>query len=48
VFSVFQYARLGCQDEFLPEGSALRRWRDGLVQDFDGLGDHYPGYPALR
>jgi glutathione S-transferase len=46
LFSVFQYARLGCPDEFLGEGTALRRWRDGLVQEFDGLGDRYPGYPA--
>jgi glutathione S-transferase len=46
VFSVFQYARLGCPAEFLGEGTALRRWRDGLVQAFDGLGDRYPGYPA--
>ena len=48
LFSVFQYARLGCPDEFLAEGTALRRWRDGLVQAFDGLGDRYPGYPASR
>src|SRR5262249_58387653 len=46
VFSMFQYARLGCPDEFLDEGTALRRWRDGLVQAFDGLGDRYPGYPS--
>jgi glutathione S-transferase len=46
VFSMFQYARLGCPDEFLAEGTALRRWRDGLVRMFDGLGDRYPGYPA--
>ena len=46
LFSVFQYARLGCPDEFLAEGTALRRWRDGLVQAFDGLGDRYPGYPS--
>ena len=46
LFSVFQYARLGCPDEFLAEGSALRGWRDGLVQAFDGLGDRYPGYPT--
>lgn len=46
VFSVFQYARLGCPDEFLGEGTALRRWRDGLVRAFDDLGDRYPGYPA--
>ena len=47
LFSVFQYARLGCPDEFLDEGTALRRWRAGLVQAFDGLGDRYPGYPRL-
>ena len=47
VFSVFQYARLGCPDEFLEEGTALWRWRAGLVQAFDGLGDRYPGYPRL-
>ena len=46
LFSVFQYARLGSPDEFLREGTALRRWRDGLVQAFDGLGDRYPGYPV--
>jgi glutathione S-transferase len=46
VFSVFQYVRLGCPDEFLAEGTALRRWRDGLVQAFDSLGDRYPGYRA--
>jgi glutathione S-transferase len=46
LFSVFQYARLGCPDEFLAQGTALRGWRDGLVQAFDGLGDRYPGYPS--
>jgi glutathione S-transferase len=46
LFSVFQYARLGCPDEFLPADTALRRWRDDLVQAFDGLGDRYPGYPT--
>ncbi len=46
LFSVFQYARLGCPDEFLPADTALRRWRDGLAQAFDGLGDRYPGYPT--
>jgi glutathione S-transferase len=46
VFSAFQYARLGCPDEFLADGTTLRRWRDGLVQAFDGLGDRYPGYPG--
>jgi glutathione S-transferase len=46
LFSVFQYARLGCPDEFVAEGSALRRWRDGLALAFDGLGTRYPGHPA--
>jgi glutathione S-transferase len=46
LFSVLQYVRLGCPDEFLAEGTALRRWRDDLVQAFDGLGDRYPGHPA--
>jgi len=48
VFSMFQYARLGCPEEFLNKGTALRRWRDELVQAFDGLGDCYPGYPTQR
>jgi len=46
LFSAFQYARLGCPDEFIAEGSALRRWRDGLALAFDGLGNRYPGHPA--
>jgi glutathione S-transferase len=46
LFSAFQYARLGSPHEFLAADSALRRWRDGLVRAFDGLGDRYPGYPA--
>ena len=48
VFSMFQYARLGCPDELLTGETALRRWRDGLVEQFGGLGDRYPAYPALR
>ena len=46
LFSAFQYARLGSPDEFVRDGTALRRWRDDLVQAFDGLGNRYPGYPA--
>ena len=48
VFSVFQYARLGCPYEMLAGGSALRRWRDGLAAAFDGLGNGAPGYPETR
>ena len=46
LFSAFQYMRLGCPDEFVAEGTALRRWRDGLALAFDGLGNRYPLYPA--
>ncbi|MBI3512605.1 MAG: glutathione S-transferase C-terminal domain-containing protein [Proteobacteria bacterium] len=47
VFSVFQYARLGCPDDFVADGTALRAWRDGLAAAFDGLGHRYPKHPAL-
>lgn len=46
VFSVFQYARLGSPHELLPQGSAIRRWRDAIVDMFGGLGNRYPGYPS--
>jgi glutathione S-transferase len=46
LFSMFQYARLGCPDEFLAAGTELRRWRDDLAARFDGLGNLYPGYPT--
>ena len=45
LFSAFQYMRLGCPDEFVAEGTALRRWRDGLALAFDALGNRYPPYP---
>ena len=45
LFSMFQYARLGCPHELLSAGSSVRRWRDALVARFDHLGDRYPGYP---
>lgn len=48
IFSVFQYARLGSPYEILPEGTALRRWRDRLTAAFDGLGNSAPGYPIER
>ncbi len=48
LFSVFQYARLGSPMELLRAGTALRRWRDGLVSRFDRLGDRFPTYPAKR
>ena len=48
VFSIFQYARLGSPHEFLPDGTAVRRWRDAIVARFEHLGDHYPAYPATR
>jgi glutathione S-transferase len=46
VFSVFQYARLGCPEDFVAPGTKLRAWRDGLAAAFDGLGHRYPGHPA--
>jgi hypothetical protein len=46
LFSLFQYARLGCPDELLAEVTALRRWRDDLALAFDGLGNPYLAYPA--
>ena len=46
LFSAFQYMRLGCPDELVAEGTALRRWRDGLALAFDGLENRYPPYPG--
>jgi len=46
VSSVFQYAKLGAPEDFVAEGTALRRWRDGLADSFDGLGNRYPRYPV--
>ena len=46
LFSAFQQARLGSPLEILRPGTALRRWRDGLVARFDRLGDRFPAYPA--
>jgi glutathione S-transferase len=48
LFSAFQYARLGSPHELLREGTAVRRWRDAIITRFDGLGDRYPGYPAVK
>ncbi|MEJ0069409.1 MAG: glutathione S-transferase C-terminal domain-containing protein [Pseudomonadota bacterium] len=45
LFSVFQWARLGCPAEALRAGTAVRRWRDDLVARFDHLGDRFPAYP---
>jgi len=43
---MFQYARLGCSDDFVAEGTALRRWRDELARAFDGLGNRFPEHSA--
>lgn len=45
LFSMFQYARLGCPDEFVAAGSALRRWRGGLELAFGGQGNRSSGEP---
>jgi glutathione S-transferase len=46
VFSALQQARLGSPEDFIAEGTAVRRWRDGLAAAFDGLGNRYPLHPA--
>jgi glutathione S-transferase len=46
VFSVFQWARLGCPRELVDPGSALAGWRSRMVALFDGLADAFPGYPG--
>jgi glutathione S-transferase len=46
VFSAFQYARLGSPLELLPNGTAMRHWRDAIAAKFDRLGDRFPAYPA--
>lgn len=46
IFSVFQYARLGCTAELLDPGSALAAWRARMIALFDGLGDRFPDYPG--
>ncbi|MBX9699013.1 MAG: glutathione S-transferase N-terminal domain-containing protein [Acetobacteraceae bacterium] len=46
IFSVFQYARLGCTAELLDAGTALAGWRARMIALHGGLGDRFPGYPA--
>jgi glutathione S-transferase len=46
VFSVFQWARLGSLHDLVRPGSAIERWRAGMVALFGGLGDMFPGYPG--
>lgn len=46
VFSVLQYARLGCTAELLDPGSALAAWRARMIALHGGLGDRFPAYPA--
>ena len=46
LFSVSQYPRLSCSNEFIAAGTALRRWRDELARTFDGLGNRDAGRPA--
>jgi hypothetical protein len=49
VFSALQHARLGCPDDFVASGTALRNRRDGLAAAFDGLANLYPLHPlAIR
>jgi glutathione S-transferase len=46
VFSVFQWARLGCPHDIVVQGSQLGRWRTRMMALFDGLADRFPAYPA--
>jgi len=51
IFSVFQWARIGCPRDVLPAEApvhALREWRSRMVALFGGLGNGFPGYPADR
>jgi glutathione S-transferase len=48
VFSVFQWARLGCPTEVVRSGSALWRWRERMLSLFNGVADAFPGYPKER
>jgi glutathione S-transferase len=45
VFSALQQARLGCPEDFVPQGTAVRAWRDRLTAAFNGLGNLYPLHP---
>jgi glutathione S-transferase len=46
VFSIFQWARLGCPKEVVVQGSALADWRSRMIALYDNLADRFPGYPA--
>jgi glutathione S-transferase len=46
IFSIFQWARLGCPKEVVAKGSALADWRSRMIALYDNLGDRFPGYPA--
>ena len=45
VFSALQYAKLGCPEDFIEQGTAVRGWRDRLTDAFNGLGNLYPSHP---
>jgi hypothetical protein len=38
--------RVGRDGRRAAEGTALRRWHDGLARMFDGLGNFFPRHPA--
>jgi len=46
VFSVLQWARLGCPRDVLVHGSAVHAWREQMIGLFDRLADMFPGYPT--
>jgi glutathione S-transferase len=45
VFSVFQWAHLGCPRDVVPAGTALAGWRSRMRDLFNGLANAFPGYP---
>lgn len=47
VFSVFQFARIGCPRDVLADTNlaATREWRSRMVALYDNLGDRFAGYP---
>lgn len=48
VFSVFQWARIGCPEDVMPPSRALHDWRERLVNMYNRMGDQFPRYPLNR
>ena len=48
VFSVFQWARVGCPDDVMPPSRSLADWRERLVNIYNGLGNRFALYPLQK